>query len=89
MATTQNPTNVANAPINVSVQGFTYVKDYAALTVKIADKIERVIIGEKSQYPMSEMFMLKQADSVTIVELAPKSVNGIEYKRFALQSINF
>ncbi len=85
---TQNAT-VANAPITVSVKGFTYVKDYAALTADINGKLERVIIGEKSAYPMSEMFMLKQAESITILELAPKTVNGTEYKRFALQSINF
>jgi hypothetical protein len=90
MATPTTPTApVANAPFNVSVKGFTYIKDYAALTIDISNKIERVIIGEKSAYPMSEMFMLKQADSITVLELAPKTVNGIEYKRFALQSINF
>jgi hypothetical protein len=87
MAKTETP--VANAPVNVTVQGFTYIRDYAALTAKIQDKLERIIIGNKTEYPMSEMFLLKQADSITVLELAPKTVNGIEYKRFALQSINF
>ena len=80
---------VANAPLTTNVVGFTYIKDYAALTAKINDKLERIIIGSKSEYPMSEMFMLKQAESITVLELAPKTVNGTEYKRFALQSINF
>ena len=80
---------VANAPVNANVQGFTYIRDYAALTAKIGDKLERIIIGTKQDFPMSEMFMLKQAESITVLELAPKTVNGTEYKRFALQSINF
>ena len=81
--------NVANAPINKAVKGFTYIKDYAFITVDMDGKIERVLLGTKSDFPMSDLFQLKQADSVTLIEREPRTVNGVEYKQFRLESINF
>ena len=82
-------TTVATAPINVQVTGFTYIKDLAFVTFKKDDKINRIIIGNKSDFPMSELFMLKQAESITITPREPKTVNGVEYQNYRLESINF
>jgi hypothetical protein len=84
-------TTVANAPKNysVAVKGFTYIKDWAFLTVSIENTIQRILIGTKSDFPMSEMFQLKQADSVELTERDPRTVNGVTYRNFRLESINF
>ena len=82
-------TTVANASIEVQIQGFTYIKDFAFITFKKDDKINRVIIGSKTDCPMSEMFIMKQASSVTLTALQPKTVNGVEYLNYRLESINF
>lgn len=73
----------------VSVKGFTYLRDYAALTVSIDNTIQKVIIGTKSDFPMTEMFTLKQAGSVELEERESKEVNGVKYRNFRLLSINF
>lgn len=81
----------ADAPksFTISVKGFTYKKDYAFLTVNIESTLQSVLIGTKEQFPMSEMFQLKQAESVTLTERDPRTVNGVEYRNFRLESINF
>ena len=73
----------------VNVLGFTYIKDYAFITIKVDDKPEKVIIGLKSEFPMRDMFALKDADSITLVEKEPKTSNNVTYRRFKLESINF
>lgn len=72
-----------------SVKGFTYIKDYAAITVDLEDSTQKIIIGDKLSFPMSDMMQLKQAESITFTERDTKTVNGITYRRFALDSINF
>ena len=71
------------------VKGFTYVKDYACITVELDGKAEKIIIGDKMNFPMSDMFQLKSAESVSFTEREPKTVNGTTYRRFSLDSINF
>lgn len=73
----------------VPVKGFTYMRDYAAITVNIDDSVQKVIIGSKTDFPMTEMFQLKQAESVELEEREPKEVNGVKYRNFRLLSINF
>lgn len=86
-------TTVANAPnvkkYNLSVKGFTYIKDWAFLTVNLDGETHRILIGTKQAFPMSEMFQLKQADSVDLTERDPRTVNGVEYRNFRLEGINF
>ena len=85
-------TNVANATpksFTKSVKGFTYIKDYAAITVDLDDTTQKVIIGDKLAFPMSDMMQLKQAESITFTERDTKIVNGVVYRRFSLESINF
>jgi hypothetical protein len=72
-----------------SVKGFTYIKDYACITVELDGSTQKVIIGDKQNFGMSDMFQLKSAESITFVEKDPKTVNGVEYRRFSLESINF
>ena len=90
MKNTTNPSvaNATNATFTKPVKGFTYVRDFAAITIELYGKLERVIIGSKDQFPMRDMFELKQAESVTIMEIDPRTVNGQTYRRFVLQSIN-
>jgi len=85
-------TNVANATSKTftkAVKGFTYIKDYAVITVDLDNSTQRIIIGDKLSFPMADMFMLKQAESITFTEREPKTVNNVEYRRFSLDSINF
>ena len=81
--------NAANSTFTKTVKGFTYIKDYAAITVELDGKTEKVLIGEKQNFPMQDMFQLKTAESITFSEREPKTVNGVEYRRFSLDSINF
>lgn len=89
MSTTTKSTVVANATFTKPVKGFTYVRDYAAITVDFDGKSEKIIIGSKAQFPISDMFQLKQAETITIREIEPRTVNEITYRRFVLESINF
>ena len=88
MATNSNTANAVNS-FTVSVKGFTYKKDYAFLTVMVDNTLQSVLIGTKDQFPMTEMFQLKNAESVLLTERDPRTVNGVEYRNFRLESINF
>lgn len=84
-----NVADATNVTFTKSVKGFTYIKDYAAITVELDGKTEKVLIGDKQNFGMQDMFQLKSAESITFTEREPKTVNGIEYRRFSLDSINF
>jgi len=88
MATTTPAANAAKK-FTVSVKGFTYIKEFAFLTVVIDGNTERVILGAKSDFPMSDLFQMKQADSVDLSQRDDKEINGVTYKQFRLESINF
>ena len=88
MATTTTAADAAKK-FTVSVKGFTYIKDFAFLTVTVDGNTERVILGSKSDFPMSDLFQMKQADSVDLTQREDKVVNGVTYKQFRLESINF
>lgn len=88
MPTTTTAADAAKK-FTVSVKGFTYIKEFAFLTVTIDGNTERVILGSKSDFPMSDLFQMKQADSVDLTQREDKIVNGVTYKQFRLESINF
>ena len=88
MATTTSAANAAKK-FTVTVKGFTYIKEFAFLTVTVDGNTERVILGNKQDFPMSDLFQMKQADSVDLSEREPKEVNGQTYRQFRLESINF
>jgi hypothetical protein len=73
---------------SVAIKGFTYIKDYAFVTVNINDETQRVILGTKQEFPMADLFSLKQSTGVDLIEWDDKTVNGNTYKQFRLESIN-
>ena len=89
MANQTAPVANATKTFTKSVKGFTYIKDYACITVELDNATHKVIIGDKLNFPMSDMMQLKQAESITFTEREPKTVNGVVYRRFSLDSINF
>jgi len=88
VAKTSNAADAAKK-FTVSVKGFTYIKEFAFLTVTIEGNTERVILGGKSDFPMSDLFQMKHAYSVDLSQRDDKVVNGVTYKQFRLESINF
>ena len=73
---------------SVAIKGFTYIKDYAFVTVNINEETQRVILGTKQEFPMADLFSLKHSTGVDLVEWDDKTVNGVTYKNFRLESIN-
>lgn len=94
MATTPS-TPVANAPLvigtsyNVSITGFTYIKDWAAIKGTINGTPVTVIIGDKMSFGMRDMFELKQAGGLKAKYTKDKDVNGVSYQQFSLEEILF
>ena len=84
-----NAANAATKTFTKSVKGFTYIRDYEEITVELDGATQKVIIGDKLAFPMSDMMQLKQAESITFTEREPKTVNNVKYRRFTLDSINF
>lgn len=82
---------VVNQDYDITVTGFTYIKDYAVIRGKEQSTGESVsvIIGEKQNFTMSDMFQLKQANGIRARYRQDKTVNGTTYKQFQLQEILF
>jgi len=94
--TTSNATTAANAAsfelnkeYSFSVKGFTYIKEWAFLVIDTFLGNQRIIIGSKSDFPMTEMFAMKQAASVAVTYKGVKNINGVDYHQFRLDCIEF
>jgi hypothetical protein len=97
MANTAEKTELkeANASISLvigkeytlSVTGFTYVRDYALIKGTIGIHKVGVIIGDKQNFGMRDMFALKEATGVSCVYTKDKEVNGVVYQQFRLNEI--
>lgn len=76
---------------NVTVTGFTYIKEWAVIKGKIAgtDQQVQVIIGEKLNFGMRDMFELKQSNGIRATYSKDKVVNGTTYQQFQLEEILF
>lgn len=76
---------------NVSVTGFTYVKDWAMIKGKVVETGESVgvIIGDKMSFGMQDMFQLKNSEGIVAKYAKDKIVNGVSYKQFSLVEILF
>ena len=72
-----------------SVKGFTYIKEFAFLVLDTFLGAQRIIIGSKSDFPMTEMFAMKQAASVSVTYKGVKNINGEDYHQFRLNCIEF
>lgn len=82
---------IINQSYNINVTGFTYIKDYAVIKGKEASSGEQisVIIGDKQNFGMSEMFQLKAASGIRAKYRQDKTTNGTTYKQFQLEEILF
>jgi hypothetical protein len=93
MSTTNNAANAAifeeNAIYNGKVTGFSYIGEYALIKANIEEKSVGAIIGTKKEFPMSEMFALKQAPSVNLQFVKTKKTDKGEYQQFWLTEICF
>jgi hypothetical protein len=74
---------------NVTVTGFTYIKDWAAVRGTIGTENVTVIIGDKMSFGMSDMFQLKHAGGIRAKYSKDKEVNGVSYRQFQLEEILF
>ena len=77
--------------VTASVTGFTYVKDYAMIKGVISGSNEpiSVIIGDKQNFGMRDMFELKNSNGIRAKYQKDKVVNGTTYQQFSLQEILF
>ncbi len=93
--TATNATNVATLVIGdsytVAVSGFTYVKDYAMIRGTLSQNGQAigVIIGDKQNFGMRDMFELKNSNGIKARYTKDKIVNGTTYQQFALEEILF
>lgn len=83
------PATKAPVELTVSVKGFTFLKDYSAIVCSINGLNEKIILGTKKDFPISELMLLKDSPSVNIKQMPSKIVDGVTYKRFSLVCINF
>lgn len=87
--------NAANAALTVdteysmTVSGFTYIRDFAVIRGRVNGNNESCIIGDKLSFPMSDMFMLRQAGNIKVMYKGEKVVNGKTYNQFWLMEIGF
>lgn len=92
-----NATTPANAGLVIDQQyviaitGFTYIRDYALIRGKESSSGEAVsvIIGDKQNFSMSDMFQLKQSNGIRATYKRDKVANGVTYKQFQLDEILF
>lgn len=94
MATTTNAADAAktfeaNKEYSFSVKGFTYIREWAFIVISTFNGDQRILIGSKSDFPMTEMFAMKQATSVSVTFVGTKNLNGIDYNRFQLNCVEF
>lgn len=93
----KNATTSANAELIIgnsylmSITGFTYIKEYALVKGKESSTGEAigVIIGDKLNFGMRDMFELKQSNGIRATYTKDKVVNGQTYKQFQLEEILF
>lgn len=85
-----NTTTGSNEPtvITASIKGFTYIKDFAFLTVSHNGHNANIIIGAKADNPISELIQLKGL-SAEFISKGTKEVNGTTYPMYQLQCIAF
>lgn len=74
---------------NVSITGFTYIKDWAAVRGNIGSENVTVIIGDKLSFGMQDMFQLKHAGGIRAKYSKDKEINGTIYRQFQLEEILF
>lgn len=91
MADSKTPVLTIGTSYNVSVTGFTYIKEWAAIKGKIVETGDdvTVIIGDKLSFGMRDMFELKQSNGIVAKYSKDKIVNGVTYKQFQLEQILF
>lgn len=91
MAESKTPVLAIGTSYNVSVTGFTYIKEWAAIKGKIVETGDdvTVIIGDKLSFGMRDMFELKQSNGIVAKYSKDKIVNGVTYKQFQLEQILF
>ena len=91
MAASKTPVLTIGTSYNVSVTGFTYIKEWAAIKGKIVETGDdvTVIIGDKLSFGMRDMFELKQSNGIVAKYSKDKIVNGVTYKQFQLEQILF
>lgn len=89
---TNTPANaglVIGTSYNVSITGFTYIKDWAAVKGTVNGTNVTVIIGDKLSFGMRDMFELKHSGGIKAKYTKDKEVNGVVYQQFQLEEILF
>lgn len=74
---------------NGLIKGFRYTNDYAMVVITINDANASCILGTKSEFPIKDMMELKACGSVDVKYKGVKNVNGVDYPKFGIESINF
>lgn len=71
-----------------SIKGFTYIKEFAMLVFKNprGNGNLKIIVGDKRDFPMSEMLLVKGNDA-EIIYKGEVTVNDKMYHRFNLECI--
>jgi hypothetical protein len=78
-----------NKTYNGRIKGFRYSNEYAFITVDVADATTSLIIGKKPDYPMRELMVLKECSSIDFKCTDVKTVNGVDYPKLFIESINY
>jgi hypothetical protein len=87
-------TDVANATFtkdksyNAVIKGFTYIKDYAFLTIFFGGHNHNVIIGAKHDNKISDLVQLKGM-SVEFTYLGEREVNGKSWPNLRMNCLSF
>lgn len=69
-----------------AAKGFRYNNSFAFLVIEVEGKNESVILGTKSEFPISEMMALK-GNSIELTYKGTKNVNGVDYTQLRLECI--
>lgn len=82
---------VIGTSYTISVTGFTYIKEWAAIKGKEVSTGEAVtvILGDKLSFGMRDMFELKNSNGIIAKYSKDKVINGTTYKQFQLEEILF
>lgn len=94
MATTTTATNVAleiGKSYLINITGFNYIGEYALIkgTEQSTGEPVSVIIGDKLNFGMRDMFELKNSNGIRARYKGEKVVKAVTYKQFQLEEILF
>ena len=72
-----------------TIKGFRYNTDYAFVTVNVAGANTSLIIGKKTEFPIKDLMEIKQCSSIDFECTGTKNINGTDFPKLRVNSINF